>query len=199
MRILLLDNYDSFTYNLYHYLEGTGGDIWVKRNDEISVLEALQFDAIVLSPGPGLPQDAGIMKELLVALPENMPVFGVCLGLQAIVEHFGGSLRNLDDVIHGQSTWCHAVPNESIFDGIESPFEVGHYHSWAADRVGDDLEITSQNEHGIIMSVRHKSRPIKAVQFHPESVLTPQGKVMIANWMKETRILKNIETYEDHY
>lgn len=199
MRVLLLDNYDSFTYNLYHYLDATGVDVKVRRNDEISVADAVMFDAIVLSPGPGLPKDAGILMKLLEAMPDHLPVLGVCLGLQAIVQRFGGTLKNLETVIHGQSTWCTIVDEDTIFHGIDSPFEVGHYHSWAADEWGSELIITSRNEHDIVMSVRHRTRPIKAVQFHPESVLTPMGKRMIENWIKEVKSIQKNVTYENHY
>jgi anthranilate synthase component 2 len=182
--MLLLDNYDSFTYNLFHYLEGEGEDVVVRRNDEISIEEALQFDKIVLSPGPGLPKDAGIMPELLKRLPDTTKVLGVCLGLQAIVECYGGSLINLETVIHGQSSLAHCEDDlDILFEDIKSPFQIGHYHSWVASELGEDLIVTSRNENGLIMSIRHKFKPIHAVQFHPESILTPEGKKMIHNWV----------------
>ena len=200
MRVLLLDNYDSFTYNLFHYLEANGVEVEVHRNDQISMDAALSFDAIVLSPGPGLPKDAGIMPELLQRLSEDTPVLGVCLGLQAIVETYGGTLKNLDKVLHGQSTIAHIVNNdETLFKNISSPFQVGHYHSWAADILSDDLEITSMNDDGIIMSIRHKSLPISAVQFHPESVLTPSGMKMITNWCQSIKQTIFSKTYEKNY
>jgi anthranilate synthase component 2 len=181
--MLLLDNYDSFTYNLFHYFEGEGEHVVVKRNDEISVEEALTFDRIVLSPGPGLPKDAGIMPELLKRIPDTTKVLGVCLGLQAIVECYGGKLSNLEKVIHGQSSLVHVTDvHDFLFEGIVSPFQVGHYHSWVASEIGEDLAVTSRNENGLIMSIRHKFKPIHAVQFHPESVLTPEGRKMIRNW-----------------
>lgn len=182
-RMLLLDNYDSFTYNLFHYLEGEGEHVVVRRNDEISIEEALSFDKIVLSPGPGLPSEAGIMPELLKVLPDTTKVLGVCLGLQAIVECYGGSLTNLETVIHGQASQAIHLENDILFKGIENPFEIGHYHSWVANDIGHDLIVTSRNEDGLIMSIRHKTKPIHAVQFHPESVLTPEGRKMIRNWV----------------
>ena len=182
-RMLLLDNYDSFTYNLFHYLEGEGEHVVVRRNDEISIEEALSFDKIVLSPGPGLPSEAGIMPELLKVLPDTTKVLGVCLGLQAIVECYGGSLTNLETVIHGQASQAIHLENDILFKGIENPFEIGHYHSWVANDIGHDLIVTSRNEDGLIMSIRHKTKPIHAVQFHPESVLTPEGRKIIHNWV----------------
>lgn len=185
-RMLLLDNYDSFTYNLFHYLEGEGEDVVVRRNDEISIEEALQFDKIVLSPGPGLPKDAGIMPELLKRLPDTTKLLGVCLGLQAIVECYGGSLINLETVIHGQSSLAHCEDDlDILFKDIKSPFQIGHYHSWVASELGEDLIVTSRNESGLIMSIRHKFKPIHAVQFHPESILTPEGRKMIHNWVTD--------------
>ena len=182
--MLLLDNYDSFTYNLFHYLEGEGEDVVVRRNDEISIEEAMQFDKIVLSPGPGLPKDAGIMPELLKRLPDATKVLGVCLGLQAIVECYGGSLTNLETVIHGQSSLANCIDETDVlFKNIRSPFQIGHYHSWIANELGADLIVTSRNESGLIMSIRHKFKPIHAVQFHPESILTPEGRKMIHNWV----------------
>jgi anthranilate synthase component II len=182
--MLLLDNYDSFTYNLFHYLEGEGEDVVVRRNDEISIEEAMQFDKIVLSPGPGLPKDSGIMPELLKRLPDTTKVLGVCLGLQAIVECYGGRLTNLETVIHGQSSLAHCEDDlDILFKDIKSPFQIGHYHSWVASELGADLIVTSRNESGLIMSIRHKTKPIHAVQFHPESILTPEGRKMIHNWV----------------
>ncbi len=184
MRILLLDNIDSFTFNLYHYLVSEGMIVDVFRNYEISVDKALSYDAIVLSPGPGLPKDAGIMPQLLEKLPIEKPVLGVCLGLQAIVERFGGTLQNLPEVLHGRSSNIFpTAPHRELFDELEFPLQVGHYHSWAAKDPGKELIVTSESEKGWIMSVKHKLRPIHAVQFHPESVLTPNGNKMIQNWI----------------
>lgn len=183
MRVLLLDNYDSFTYNLYHYLEGESVETVVCRNDEIATDRALSYDALVLSPGPGLPSEAGIMNKLIEQWPEHKPVLGICLGLQAIVEVYGGTLRNLESVIHGRSTVARKLTDDFLFDRIPHTFEVGHYHSWVADTLPDDMETIAVNEQNLIMAVRHKHRPIRAVQFHPESVLTPFGRTMIRNWI----------------
>jgi anthranilate synthase component 2 len=184
MELLILDNYDSFTFNLHHYLVGEGASVAVKRNDEIDLDEALGYRHIVLSPGPGLPSAAGIMPALLNHLPNESSVLGVCLGMQAIVERFGGRLSNLNQVIHGQSSMANSTSgNDVLFAGIENPFQIGHYHSWVAEELGEELVATSRNEDGLIMSVRHTFRPIFGVQFHPESVLTPQGRRMIQNWL----------------
>jgi anthranilate synthase component 2 len=200
VRVLLLDNYDSFTFNLFHYLEANGVEVEVYRNDEISVQAALSFDAIILSPGPGLPKDAGIMPQLLQQISGDTPVLGVCLGLQAIVESFGGTLKNLNDVLHGQATSAHLVgDDDTLFKNISSPFQVGHYHSWAADLIGDDLEVTAINDDGVVMAIKHKSRPISAVQFHPESVLTPCGMQMITNWCESIKQTIFSKTYEKNY
>lgn len=200
MRVLLLDNYDSFTFNLFHYLEANEVELEVYRNDEISVETALSFDAIVLSPGPGLPKDAGIMPSLLQQVSEDTPILGVCLGLQAIVESFGGTLKNLNEVLHGQSTFAHLVgEDDTLFKNISSPFQVGHYHSWAADVIGSELEVTAINDDGIVMAIKHKNRPISAVQFHPESVLTPSGMQMITNWCESIKQTIFSKTYEKNY
>ncbi len=200
MRVLLLDNYDSFTFNLFHYLEANGVEVEVYRNDEISVESALSFDAIVLSPGPGLPKDAGIMPSLLQQVSEDTPILGVCLGLQAIVESFGGTLKNLNEVLHGQSTFAHLIgEDDTLFKSISSPFQVGHYHSWAADAIGNQLEVTAVNDDGIVMAIKHKNRPISAVQFHPESVLTPSGMQMITNWCESIKQTIFSKTYEKNY
>ncbi len=182
MNVLLLDNYDSFTYNIFHYLRSNGLDVAVFRNDKITVEQAMQFDAIVLSPGPGLPAEAGIMMDLIEAAQASKPILGVCLGLQAIIEHYGGSLKNLGKVIHGTASSCHAIEPSVLFENIESPFEVGHYHSWVADIVPQELIVTARNTDNLVMAIKHSSLPIEAVQFHPESVLTPTGKRMIKNW-----------------
>lgn len=189
MKVLLLDNYDSFTYNLYHYLEAEGADVYTFRNDEITISEALRYDALVLSPGPGLPKEAGILMDLLHVWPSHKPVLGVCLGLQAIVEHFGGTLKNLNTVIHGQASKATHTSNDLLFQDVPEIFEVGHYHSWAADQIPSTLRVTATNEHNIIMAVRHEVYPISAVQFHPESVLTPNGRVMIHNWVRSIQTI----------
>jgi anthranilate synthase component 2 len=183
LSILVLDNYDSFTYNLVHYIEQFSQEVVVRRNDEISIPEMLKFDAIVLSPGPGLPKDTGIMMKALEVLAEKKPILGVCLGLQALVEHYGGELYNLPTVKHGIQSKCSSFNNTVLFQNIPSPFEVGHYHSWVAKKpLPDVLEITAENKEGLIMGIKHKTLPIEAVQFHPESVMTDNGLRMIQNW-----------------
>ena len=187
MKILLLDNYDSFTYNLAHYLrELTGEEVPVVRNDEITLAEVDQFDAIVLSPGPGLPKDAGIMPELLRCYSPVKRILGVCLGMQAIGETFGGSLVNLERVFHGIATPAIILKqNEVLFKGMPREVMVGRYHSWVVSNQGfpDCLEMTAIDDNGQIMALRHKEFDVRGVQFHPESVLTPDGKQMIANWL----------------
>jgi anthranilate synthase component II len=188
MKILLLDNYDSFTYNLAHYLrELTGQEIPVIRNDQITIQEVDAYDAIVLSPGPGLPADAGIMHDLIRAYAPVKKIFGVCLGMQAIGEVFGGTLLNLPDVFHGVATKTDIlVRDEILFRGLQASIETGRYHSWVVDEqsLPADLEITATDKTGRIMALRHRRYDVRGVQFHPESVLTPDGKAMIKNWLR---------------
>lgn len=186
MRILLLDNHDSFTWNLHHLLEPHAA-VDVVRNDAITVAEAARYDRIVLSPGPGLPSEAGIMPELLRMLMPTHPILGVCLGMQALVEVCGGTLFNQPKVMHGVTTTCSPMPPpDPLFAGIDAPFEVGLYHSWAADpaTLPAELRVTATSAQGVIMAVRHARHPACGVQFHPESVMTPAGARMIANWIK---------------
>ena len=187
MRILLLDNYDSFTWNLHHLLE-RWGEVTVKRNDAITVEEAAGFDRIVLSPGPGLPSEAGIMPELVHQLMPTHTILGVCLGLQAIVEACGGSLINLSNVRHGIAVDCTPeLPVAPLFKGIPAPIAVGLYHSWAADpsTLPAELLVTAYSADGIIMALQHAQYNTCAVQFHPESVLTPAGEQLFRNWITE--------------
>lgn len=186
MRILLLDNYDSFTWNLHHLLEPFA-HVEVIRNDAITVEEASQFDRIVLSPGPGLPSEAGIMMELLWKLMPHRPILGVCLGMQGIVEICGGTLFNQPKVMHGVAVDCGPTrPVDRLFNGLPSHFTVGLYHSWAADpaTLPPSLSITARSEHGVIMALRHITFDVCGVQFHPESVLTPAGPDIIRNWVQ---------------
>ncbi|QQR85693.1 MAG: aminodeoxychorismate/anthranilate synthase component II [Flavobacteriales bacterium] len=185
MRILLLDNYDSFTWNLHHLL-APHAQVDVVLNDAVSVDEAARYDRIVLSPGPGLPQEAGITMELLQRLMPTHPILGVCLGMQAIVEACGGTLFNQPKVMHGIAVPCLPTdPVDALFHGIPAPIEVGLYHSWAADptTLPTDLRVTALSEQGIIMGVRHARYNVCGVQFHPESVMTPTGERMVENWL----------------
>jgi anthranilate synthase component 2 len=185
MNLLLLDNYDSFTWNLHHLLE-PHATVDVVRNEAITVDEAARYDRIVLSPGPGLPSEAGIMLELLRKLMPTHPILGVCLGMQGIVEVCGGTLFNLDRVMHGVSVPCRPEEHgDPLFAGMAAPFEVGLYHSWAADpaTLPPSLRITARSSDGVIMALRHLQYPTCGVQFHPESVMTPGGEAIIANWM----------------
>ena len=187
-QILVIDNYDSFTYNLVHYLEDLDCKVTVMRNDEFELQEVEKFDKILLSPGPGVPDEAGLLKDVIRKYASTKSILGVCLGQQAIGEVFGGSLINLEKVYHGVATNITlSVSDESLFEGLATEFEVGRYHSWviANDGFPSDLEITSIDENGQIMSIRHKTFDVKGVQFHPESVLTPNGKKILENWIKE--------------
>ena len=185
-KILVIDNYDSFTYNLVHYLEDLDCEVVVKRNDQLTLDEVEAFDKIVLSPGPGIPDEAGLLKEIIAEYAPTKSIFGVCLGQQAIAEVFGGSLINLDEVYHGIATKIKVVKDDVLFDGMSKEIEVGRYHSWVVDpTMPEVLEVTSVDENGQIMSLRHKNYDVCAVQFHPESVLTPQGKQILKNWLKD--------------
>ena len=185
MRILLLDNYDSFTWNLHHLLEPHAA-VDVVLNDAITVDDAARYDRIVLSPGPGLPTEAGIMPELLVELMPTHAILGICLGMQAMVEACGGTLFNQPKVQHGVAVKCIAeTPLDDLFAGLSEPFDVGLYHSWAADpqTLPPSLRITARSEAGIVMAVRHDRFNVCGVQFHPESVMTPLGSRIIENWL----------------
>jgi anthranilate synthase component 2 len=184
-KILVIDNYDSFTYNLVHYLEDLNCEVTVYRNDEFELDEIGHFDKILLSPGPGIPDEAGLLKAVIQKYGSTKSIFGVCLGQQAIGEVYGGTLSNLDKVYHGVATTVKTiVANEVLFKGLEAEFEVGRYHSWVVDAsLPDVLEATSFDENGQVMSLRHKTFDVRGVQFHPESVLTPNGKKMLENWV----------------
>ena len=188
MRILVLDNYDSFTYNLVQYLrEISDFPIQVFRNDAIG-LEAIEdFDVIVLSPGPGVPKDAGIMPQLIKKYAATKSIFGVCLGMQAIGEAFGGNLRNLEKVFHGIETPINVKDeNDQIFKNLPQNFTVGRYHSWVVDKkdLPDELRITAEDPKGEIMAIRHINFDVAGVQFHPESIMTEHGKDMLKNFLE---------------
>ncbi|MFL5754487.1 MAG: anthranilate synthase component II [Bacteroidia bacterium] len=186
MSLLIIDNYDSFTYNLVHLIEKAGNTSFeVHRNDKISLEEIDRFDSILLSPGPGLPSEAGMILELIKKYKTTKKIFGVCLGLQAIGEAFGGKLKNLNEVYHGLATPIHVVDKDPIFNETPEKFLVGRYHSWVLDTEGlpEELRVTSLDEQGNIMSVRHKQFNISGVQFHPESILSEYGEMIIKNWL----------------
>lgn len=185
-KILVIDNYDSFTYNLVHYLEDLNCEVTVYRNDEFDIDEISHFDKILLSPGPGIPDEAGLLKAVIAKYAPTKSILGVCLGQQAIGEVFGGTLSNLDKVYHGVASMVKiSVDDELLFEGLGNEFEVGRYHSWVVDTdLPDVLEATSFDENGQVMSLRHKMFDVRGVQFHPESVLTPNGKKILENWLK---------------
>jgi len=186
MKILLLDNYDSFTYNLLHAVKELGAtDVEVVRNDQISLEEADRFDKIILSPGPGIPEEAGLLLPIIKRYAPAKSILGVCLGHQAIGEAFGGRLENLKDVYHGVQTPVTLLRRDTLFKGLDKEIPVGRYHSWVVSPEGfpDCLEITAESREGQIMALRHKTYPVYGIQFHPESVLTPQGKEIIQNFL----------------
>jgi anthranilate synthase component 2 len=188
MKILLLDNYDSFTYNLLHILRKLGMNVEVHRNDQISLDEVERFDKILLSPGPGIPSEAGILLPLIERYAPTKSILGVCLGEQAIGEVFGAKLLNLTDVHHGVASEIQVLKPEPLFDGLPPIFTAGRYHSWVVDHQDfpDCLEITAiDTEEGQIMALRHKNYNVRGIQFHPESILTPEGKKIIENWIRE--------------
>ena len=184
-KVLVIDNYDSFTYNLVHYLEDLDCEVTVKRNDQLNLEEIEHFDKIVLSPGPGIPDEAGLLKSVIKHYAPTKSIFGVCLGQQAIAEVFGGKLINLDKVYHGVATQVEiAAKEDPLFKGLDPTIEAGRYHSWIVDpNLPDSLEATSFDNNGHIMSLRHKVYDVTSVQYHPESVLTPKGKQILKNWL----------------
>ncbi|RLD27136.1 MAG: aminodeoxychorismate/anthranilate synthase component II [Bacteroidetes bacterium] len=185
MKVLVIDNYDSFTYNLVHYLKDLDCEVTVMRNDKLTLKEVKPFDKIVLSPGPGIPEEAGLLKSIIKKYASTKSILGVCLGQQAIAEVFNGKIINLETVYHGVATKINITVNdESLFNELNKEIEVGRYHSWIVDtNLPEELEVTSLDENGQIMSLRHKEYDVKSVQFHPESVLTPNGKQILKNWI----------------
>jgi anthranilate synthase component 2 len=184
-KVLVIDNYDSFTYNLVHYLEDLNCEVTVVRNDKLDLEDVAPFDKIVLSPGPGIPDEAGLLKPIIEKYASSKRILGVCLGQQAIGEVFGGTLVNLDEVYHGVSTPVTiSVEDEYLFQGLDKTIEIGRYHSWVVNAdLPDALEATSFDENGQVMSLRHKIYDVRGVQYHPESVLTPDGKKILENWV----------------
>lgn len=186
MKILVFDNYDSFTYNLVQMIEQiTQSKVDVFRNNEIALEDIAKYDKIILSPGPGIPEEAGILLEVIKTYAPTKSIFGVCLGQQAIAEAFGGSLINLSEIYHGVATEATQIAEHKIFQHLPKTLEVGRYHSWAVnpEDFPEELEITSVDEKGMIMSLKHKQYDLHAVQYHPESILTPQGKQILANFL----------------
>ncbi|MDR1555596.1 MAG: aminodeoxychorismate/anthranilate synthase component II [Tannerellaceae bacterium] len=186
-KTLLLDNYDSFTYNLLHILKELGAEVEVHRNNRITLEEVGGFDRIVLSPGPGIPEEAGILLPLIKAYAPTKSILGVCLGEQAIGEAFGAKLSNLANVHHGVCSDIRVTANDPLFNGLPLALRAGRYHSWVVSKEDfpDCLEITAEDrEDGHIMALRHREYNVRGIQFHPESILTPNGKTMISNWLR---------------
>ncbi len=187
-KILVFDNYDSFTYNLVHLIEKVCDDeVEVRRNNKISLKEIEQFDKIIISPGPGIPSEAGILLEVIKMYAPVKSILGICLGHQAIAEAFGGTILNLKNVFHGVATPIEILIKDSLFENIPHKINVGRYHSWVVNKndFPDSLEITAVDENKHIMALRHKLFDVRAVQFHPESVLTEYGETLIKNWTKK--------------
>ena len=185
MKVVIIDNYDSFTYNLSHLVKELGAEVTVLRNDQFDLTDLEQFNKIILSPGPGIPSEAGLLLDVIRTYAGRKPILGVCLGHQAIGEVFSGKLENLSDVFHGVATPCHIVADDPIFSGIDRDITVGRYHSWVVAREGfpDCLEVTAVSDEGQVMALRHRELNVRGIQFHPESVLTPDGHKMLQNWM----------------
>lgn len=187
MKILLLDNYDSFTYNLAHIIRQFRFEYEVHRNDQITLEEVKQFDKIILSPGPGIPDEAGIMKDIIRVYGPTKSILGVCLGHQGIAEVYGGSLYNIPKVLHGVTSTATVVDrNEKLFSNLPISFQVTHYHSWVVlpGSLPEELVVTAENEEGLIMAIRHREHDVRGVQFHPESIMTPEGPRIVENWLK---------------
>jgi anthranilate synthase component II len=192
MKILVFDNYDSFTYNLVHLIEKiTGEEPSVFRNDKIKLEDIDKYDKILLSPGPGLPMESGILIDVIRTYSPSKSIFGVCLGLQAMAEAFGGKLQNLSSVYHGVATPVMVTAKEEpVFKGVPQKFDAGRYHSWVAEKASlpDCFQITAEDENGLIMGMRHKTYDLSAVQFHPESILTSFGEDMLRNWLEYNKL-----------
>jgi anthranilate synthase component 2 len=185
MKIVIIDNYDSFTYNLSHLVKELGAKVTVLRNDQFELSALEPFDRIILSPGPGIPSEAGKLLDVIRTYAGKKPILGVCLGHQAIGEVFGANLENLSEVFHGVATPCHIMTDDPLFNGMERTTTIGRYHSWVVSKehFPDCLEITAESMEGQIMALRHKSLNVRGIQFHPESVLTPDGRTILQNWL----------------
>lgn len=188
MNILVIDNYDSFTFNLVHLINECGHEATVWRNDKFKLEDVAQFDKILLSPGPGIPSEAGLLLDVIRNYGPTKSILGVCLGMQAIAEVFGGKLYNLSRPVHGRATRMKVTDeSELLFNECPAEFNVGRYHSWAVDNTAfsQELEVTAIDQNDVIMALRHKNLDVKGVQFHPESVLTEHGKQMMKNWLSK--------------
>ena len=185
MKIVIIDNYDSFTYNLSHLIKSLGAEVNVVRNDQFELSDLEPYSKIVLSPGPGIPSEAGLLLDVIRTYAGKKPILGVCLGHQAIGEVFGAKLENLSDVFHGVATPCHIIADDPIFSGLDRDITVGRYHSWVVSQEGlpECLEVTAVSDEGQIMALRHKTLNVRGIQFHPESVPTPDGRKMIQNYL----------------
>ncbi len=184
--IVIIDNYDSFTYNLSHLVKELGADVTVVRNDRFELEDLKDFDKIILSPGPGIPSEAGLLTDVVRRYAAEKPILGVCLGHQAIGEVFGGKLKNLDEVFHGVATeGIHT--DDPLFVDVPQRFTMGRYHSWVVDTesLPDSLEVIAKSDEGQIMALRHKTFHVRGIQFHPESVLTPQGHIIVRNFLNQ--------------
>lgn len=186
-RVVIIDNYDSFTYNLAHLVKQLGAKVEVFRNDQFTLNQLERFTKIILSPGPGIPEEAGLQMDVIRTYAGRKPMLGVCLGHQAIAEVFGGKLVNLKEVYHGIATEGTQFGNDPIFSGLPKRIVMGRYHSWVVDRAGfpDCLEVTAMSDDGQIMALRHRNYNIHGIQFHPESVLTPEGATIVRNWLQQ--------------
>lgn len=186
MNILVIDNYDSFTFNLVHLLNETGHEATVWRNDKFQLADVNAFEKILLSPGPGIPSESGLLLDVIRTYSESKSILGICLGLQAIAEVFGGELYNLTRPVHGRATEISVLDDqEQLFFNCPTNFNVGRYHSWAVrnDNVPEAIKVTAVDSDGVIMALRHRTLDVRGVQFHPESVLTEHGKLLISNWL----------------
>ena len=186
MKTVIIDNYDSFTYNLAHLVKELGAEVDVLRNDKFELEELEKYDKIILSPGPGIPEEAGLLLEVIRTYAGRKPILGVCLGEQASGQAFGGKLTNLSEVFHGIQTNVKIKNKDYIFSGLPTEIPVGRYHSWVVDTEGfpEELVITAISSEGQIMALKHREYDVHGIQFHPESVLTPDGKQIVGNWLK---------------
>ena len=184
--IAIIDNYDSFTYNLVHYIEQFSTECKVFRNDKVKLSELKKFNKIVISPGPGMPSEVPVLNQIIKEFASTKPILGVCLGMQAIAEFYGSKLFNLSHVLHGVKKPCVFDKDDILFKGVISPLEVGHYHSWIIDNesLPSELKVIARDQNNSIMAIKHVKHPLYGVQFHPESVLTPNGINLIENWCK---------------